>query len=107
MNHPPQYNRNNRLSCVLSAPNSDTLSLTDPLQSQTELDEQFARHLMLEEQQHRQQQWANANQRRPVAYESQPSQRSWNSQSQPDEAGAVSENPMGDFHEQFNKIAES
>ena len=66
---------------------------------------------MLEEQQQRQQQWVNVSQRPPVAYESQPSQRSWNSQSvpqsQPDESGAVSENPMGDFHEQFNKIAES
>ena len=59
---------------------------------------------MLEEQQQRQQQWANANQRPPVAYESQPSQRSWNSQPQPD---GVAENSMGDLHEQFNKFAES
>lgn len=62
---------------------------------------------MLEEQQQRQQQWVNTNQRPPVAYESQPSQRSWNSQPQPDEGGAMSENSGGDFQEQFNKIAES
>ena len=77
------------------------------LQSQTELDEQFARHLMLEEQQQRQRQWANANRQPPVAYESQPSQRSWNSQPQPDEGGPVAENSMGDIQEHFNKIAES
>jgi hypothetical protein len=89
------------------APNSDTSFLTAALQSQTELDEQFARHLMLEEQQQRQQQWGNANQRPPVAYESQPSQRSWNSHPPPVEGGTVSENSMGEFQEQFNKIAES
>lgn len=61
---------------------------------------------MLEEQQQRQQQWGNANQRPPVAYESQPSQRNWSSQPHPEE-GAVAENSMGDFQEQFNKIAES
>lgn len=64
---------------------------------------------MIEEQQQRQQQWANANANRrpPVAYESHPSQRRWNSQAQPDEGGAVAENSMGDFQEQFNKFAES
>ena len=61
---------------------------------------------MLEEQQQRQQQWVNANQRLPIAYESQPSQRNWNSQPQPDGGGAAG-NSTGDFHEQFNKIAES
>ena len=62
---------------------------------------------MIEEQQQRQQQWVNTNRRPPVAYESHPSQRRWNSQAQPNEDGAVAENSMGDFHEQFNKIAES
>jgi len=78
-----------------------------PSLSQTELDEQFARNLMLEEQQQRQQQWVDANRRPPVAYESHPSQRRWNSQTQQDEGGAVAESSMGDFQEQFNKIAES
>lgn len=77
------------------------------LQSQTELDEQFARHLMLEEKQQRQQQWVDADPRPPAAYQSHPSQRRWNSQTQPDEGRVVSENSMGDLHEQFNKIAES
>jgi hypothetical protein len=85
---------------------SDALFLT-ALQSQTELDEQFARHLMLEEQQHRQQQWVNANPRPPATYQSHPSQRRWNSQAQPGEGGAVAESSMGDFQEQFSKIAES
>ena len=62
---------------------------------------------MIEEQQQRQQQWVNANHRPPVAYESHPSQRRWNSQAQPDEGGPVAENSMGDLQEQFNKIAES
>ena len=106
VNHPLQCNQNNRLSCVLSAPNPNTIFLTT-LQSQTELDEQFARHLMIEEQQQRQQQWVNTNRQPPVAYESHPSQRRWNSQPQPDEGGAMAENSTGDFHEQFNKIAES
>lgn len=106
VNHSLRSNQNNRLSCVLSAPNSDTLLLT-ALQSQTELDEQFARQLMLEEQQQRQQQWVNANARPPVAYESHPSQRRWDSQARPDGSGAVAENSMVDFQEQFNKIAES
>jgi hypothetical protein len=62
---------------------------------------------MLEEQQQRQQQWVNTNPQPPAAYQSQPSQRRWNSQTQPEEGKVVTENSMGDFHEQFNKIAES
>ena len=77
------------------------------LQSQTELDEQFARHLMIEEQQQRQQQWVDANQRPPVTYQSHPSQRRWNSQTQPGEGGVMAENSMGDLQEQFSRIAES
>jgi hypothetical protein len=106
VNQSLQCNPNNPLLCVLSAPNSDTLFLT-ALQTQTELDEQFARHLMIEEQQQRQQQWVNTNRRTPVAYESHPSQRRWDSHVHPDESDAVAENSTGDFHEQFNKIAES
>jgi len=78
-----------------------------PALSQTELDEQFARHLMLEEQQQRQQQWVNANQQPPATYQSHPSQQRWNSQAQPGEGGAVATNSAGDFQEQFSKIAES
>ena len=62
---------------------------------------------MIEEQQQRQQQWVSANRQPPVAYESHPSQRRWNSQPQRDEGGAMAENSTGDFHEQFSKIAES
>ena len=70
-------------------------------QSQTELDEEFARHLMLEEQQQRQ--WFNANQRLQATYQSQPNQTS---QDQPGD-GFLADRPTGDFQEQFNRIAES
>lgn len=52
---------------------------------------------MLEEQQQqqqRQQQWVNVNQRPPATYPSQ-------------QGGAASESTMGDFQEQFTRIAES
>jgi hypothetical protein len=73
-------------------------------QSQTDLDEEFARHLMLEEQQQRQ--WVNANQRLPATDQSQPNQQRWTSQAQPGE-DFLADRPTGDFQEQFNKIAES
>ncbi|KAF8813913.1 hypothetical protein BYT27DRAFT_7220251 [Phlegmacium glaucopus] len=78
-----------------------------PALSQTELDEQFARHLMLEEQQQQQQQWFNTNQRPTVTYKSHPSQQRWNSQAQPGEDGVEADKSVGDFQEQFSKIAES
>ena len=87
-------------------PSSDTLFLTS-LQSQTDLDEQFARHLMLEEQQQQQQRWVNTHPQPPTTYQSHPSQQQWNSQAKPGGGGVVAENSTGDFQEQFSKIAES
>ena len=73
------------------------------------MDEQFARHLMLEEQQQQQQQqqWLSTDQRPPVTYQSRLSQQRWNSEAQPGETGFVADKSAGDFQEQFSKIAES
>ncbi|KAF8160687.1 hypothetical protein B0H34DRAFT_795571 [Crassisporium funariophilum] len=84
-----------------------------PELSQTDLDEQFARRLMLEEQQQQQQQWvdanANAGQRPPTVYQSQPPRAGWNPQGQNSPqagSGGGTERPS-EFQEQFNKIAET
>ncbi|KIM45369.1 hypothetical protein M413DRAFT_24588 [Hebeloma cylindrosporum] len=77
-----------------------------PVLSQEELDEQFARQLVLQEQQQQQQQWmaANGGQRPPAVYHSTRPGASPQGWTPPPSQGQ--ERPS-EFQEQFNKIAET
>jgi len=82
-----------------------------PVMSQEELDEQFARQLMLQEQEQHQRRWAAANPNAPAVYHSSRPHGTgaWNPPpqggQQPQQSGT---NPnMAELQEQFSKIAET
>lgn len=86
-------------------PSLHILTSCSLIKSQEELDEQFARQLVLQEQQQHQQQWmAAGGQRHPTVYQSTrpgASPQGWTS---PPSQGV---GQPSEFQEQFNRIAES
>jgi hypothetical protein len=72
--------------------------------TQTELDEQFARQLMLQDQQRDQAQWQAHHQQPPQHLGGQPP---WSGQQQQQQTPGAQRDTMTEFQDQFNKFAET
>ncbi|CAA7261817.1 unnamed protein product [Cyclocybe aegerita] len=75
--------------------------------TQTDLDEQFARQLVLEEQHQQQAAWIAANPNAPAPYRSHSRPQGWQPPQGQPQAQSAGGTGTGEFQEQFNKIAET